>query len=647
MSSIINRALLIEQIKRFWAIPAFSTVAYMLLVYMPMRGNDDWWTMRQLIDIVTMGPNFHLFIVVLTPVLAAFCTFGMFFNKKTATAFYSMPLSKNQLFATNVLAGIVLSLIPVLVFCLLLLLPISVHTGPAQDFHLTTWSWNPQNTMPISVLPGGVTPGAPVNTFPVIFSLFMQMSLVTVFYFAVAWLAFSLAGHGFVALCLVVVLPFVPMGLMMSAEGIGNLFVFGFNGLFQSSQFSNFLAYHNPAAWGILIRPGVLSRVEAIYIPALIYIVIATALFACAWLVSHKRKPERTGNSVIFNPVRHVLVFLFSFASMLIMAIIFLGTSNNIANMYIGAVIGFVVGYVAAQMIAEKSFLVLGKMKCLPIFGGVAVGVYLAVILVTQFGLSFFVNRLPSRDEVYAVYVTGHHLFGGNVTDGEWRSISFTDPDVIEATLAAHQKILDGRGELHQIPDRIGYRARTYAISQHDGTIRTRENLFFRYILNDGTVVSRQYSITGDFIQNAGLTEFLMSEAVVLAPFIALRDPSAISQIEIRFHHRGDFGNWSDIVHATTITNAAEINIAMELISQVAMENVDETRRDMFVRSFETPVVTTSIWFNQTSRMRYDGGWSNLPWWSAPRIDGDAAIRLHELLIEHGLGEQEGLDELF
>ncbi|MCL2200177.1 MAG: hypothetical protein FWB80_14795 [Defluviitaleaceae bacterium] len=672
MSKIINRALLIEQIKRFWAIPALSALIYILAIYMPMRTEiSDWWTMRRFIDIVIMGNALQLFNMVLTPVVAAFCTFGMFFNKKAATAFYSMPLSKNQLFATNALAGIILSVIPVLVFSLVLLLPIHVQDVAGNVNHLLYavgtfrgaggGSWSQTAAVPLTALPGGFVEGARANAFPVIFSLFMQMSLASIFYFAVAWLAFSMAGHGFVALCLVAVLPFVPTLAITFVQAVLQLFVYGFAGGFTTGifVFDEFLAYHNPAVWSVFIRHGTLSRMEGIYIPALIYIVIAVALFAAAWFVSRARKTERTGNSVIFNPVKHVLVFVFSFIGMIIMGAIFYDTSMSIANMYVGFVVGFALAYIVAQMIAEKSFMVLGKMRYLPIFGGTAAGIYVVILIVTQFGLGFYVNRIPARDEVYAVFVTNWFV-GSGITEEEWRRISVTDPHVIEATRTAHQKMLDGRRDLHEIPNIR--RGLTYTSPQLDGTIRTRENLIFRYILNDGRVIQRQYTVTGDFIESAGLTEFLTSELVVLAPYVFFRIPEEIDHIVLSFSlpefnpELGQYvwsrGDWERII----ITNRAEINLALALIKQITMENAVEVRQSSpSIAEWEHRewLANDLMWMSPTMqptlhmslpnipRVEESGRWSRLPWWNTPHLQGEAITRLLELIDEHGLGERE------
>jgi hypothetical protein len=290
---MINKALFTEQIRRFWAIPAFATLLYLLTVYAPLiGGTDDWWSMQQLVSIVTMGNSTMLLIMVATPVITAFCMFGCFFNKRAATVFYSLPISKNQLFVTNACAGIVLSFIPVALFCLVLLLPLGFHASIDDAVYLRAVAgrWPVMGItfhshVPIGALPGGIVDGAVINSLPVIASLFMRMVIATVFYFGVAWLAFSLAGHGLIALLVVGVMPFVPFVLVSFSDFLGIMFIFGYQSTIFRHFLEPFLAFHNPAAWGLLIRPGELNHTQAVIIPTLVYIVIGAAIYAGAFAI--------------------------------------------------------------------------------------------------------------------------------------------------------------------------------------------------------------------------------------------------------------------------------------------------------------------------------------------------------------------------
>ncbi|MCL1844206.1 MAG: hypothetical protein FWF79_10380 [Defluviitaleaceae bacterium] len=651
MSKFINKALLAEQLKRFWAISALAILCY-VLVYLPLMGDrDSWQLIRHLVDIVSMGHFGMLFIMVLTPVAAAFCTIGGgFFNRKASTAFYALPLNKRQLFITNALAGIILSLVPVLVFCLIMLLPVDIQDG-AYGSRSIPGEWpavasSLQEHVPSVILPGGATEGAAINSFSVIGGLFLRMSVTAVFYFAVAWLAFSLAGHGFVALLIVAAMPFSIFGLLSLIEIIGPLFVFGFNSVLDTDRFTMFFVYHNPAAWGMLLRAGgELTRTQAVILPYISYIAVSAALFAGAYFISRIRKPERTGNSVMFAPVKNVLVFIFALCAMMIMGLIFYATSESVSMLYIGFIVGFVIGYVIAQMIAEKTFHVLGKIKQLPIFAGIATGLYIAVLLVTQFGFGFYVNRIPAADEIYGVFV-GDRWMVSNMDEDARRHAFITDPDAIRDMQEAHQLILDNISYLREVP-----RLQRGTVRREDNFtwVTWRESRTFFYLLNNGRMVARHYYLPFDFIESSGIYNFLDSEAFVLSRYLPLAMPDMIMSIDLHFQTPHFFtwgglaneGHWGfDSRRAVTITNREDIDAVMEIAARAAVANAREERQNpqwwhVPADSPPPPSVNMNIqWDRERMNERIPSGiWS----WRTPHIRGEYVQMLETLLNERGI----------
>ncbi|MCL1845157.1 MAG: hypothetical protein FWF77_04570 [Defluviitaleaceae bacterium] len=683
---MINKALLVEQLKRFWAIPAIAALLFVLVVYIPALMPNQWAALRNVVDIISFGNLYMLLIMVATPVAAAFCVFGSFFNKRAATAFYAMPLSKNQIFATNAAAGLILSVLPVLFFCVVLLLPMAFHQNIRDEFaaweaavsiaesgfgHMQAerlYQFVPQYHLPRSILPAWHE-YAPINSLPVIAGLFLRMLLATVFYFGVAWLAFSLAGHGFSAVVIVGVLPFLPTAARFLGEMAGLMYVFGFPSLNPDMTIMMFLAYHNPAAWGLIIRHNFLPYGHAVIIPALIYIVLGAAIYAGAFFVSRARRPERTGMPVMFAPVKNVLIFLMSFLGMILLGSLFLTIDNSAVMMYVGFVAGFAIGYVGAQMIAEKSFHIGGKLRFFPRFAGVAAGIFVAMLLITQFGVGFYINRVPHEDEIAGVFVTNGWWLGG-IPDDEWARIAVSDPDFIAATREAHETILAARSELHNPPF---FGAATYVRELADGTFETRENLTIQYFLHNGRTVQRQYSITGDFINDAGLEAFLTRREVVLAPYTAFRMPEHIRGIALHFNtpivelgadgHVLVFESGRNFVQ---ITDPDEIAVLLEIIADGGVETATQMRRQRVrVRDVSHDERMLREWLAENPagweweavratdaiadliappslRINFDINWFDAPMairtqgFHAPFVQGDAVLRIWEQVAEWG-----------
>ncbi|MCL2357356.1 MAG: hypothetical protein FWC70_09420 [Defluviitaleaceae bacterium] len=591
---MVNKALFIEQLKRFWAIPAIAAVLYVIVYVMAANGNT-WSALRNFVDIITMGNTYIQAILVLTPVATAFCVFSSFFHRRSVTAFYSMPLSRNQIFATNAAAGIVLSVLPIIFFCAVMLLPLAFQQNIRADMQIQSeqaqwaiyefpaYQFSPQWHMTENLFLRGVTDGANMNTLPVIGGLFLRMLITSVFYFGVAWLAISLAGHGFTAILLVGALPFLPAVVVGLADLTGTFYIFGyrFSGSPIPSSSSPFLAYHNPAAWAWLIRPDILSHTQAIIIPSIIYIVLGAAIFAGAFFISRARKPERTGNPIMFAPVKNVLVFLLAFAVMIFTGVVFLRTSYSTAMLYIGFAVGFAIGYVVAQMIAEKSFHIVDKLRYFPPFAGAAVAVYVVMLIVTQFGAGFFINRIPHPDEIYGVHVSAGGRWMSGISHEGWLRMINSDPEFIAETRAVHQTILDGRRELHSAPFmHVGH---NYVTVFDDGRVRSRESLFITYLLHDGSKVVREYSLPGDFIARAELEPFLTRSEVILAMYSAFKIPEIIESITIIFDTPTgirDDGWFDSTFESAFVDDPAQIAILLEAIADGVVETEIAHRAD-------------------------------------------------------------------
>lgn len=665
---MLNKTLLTEQLKRFWAIAVLPAAVYLVAVYAPMVSNrDDWWAMRQMVDIITFGNFAMMLTMVITPVAAAFCVFSGFFNKAATTALYALPLNKTQLFATNALAGIILSLIPVVIFCAVLLFPLEFHENIDSVFHLRahgtigttlggTITFSPQGNIPEALLPGGPIEGAVLNTVPVIGGLFLRMALTTLFYFAVAYLAFSLAGHGIIALLVAGAIPFVPAALMLLVHLIGLAYVFGFSAATMQNIFTRFFVYHQPAMWSQLIRPDIYTRMQAVIIPYISYSVLTVAMLVGAYFVFRARKPERVGNSILFNPVKNVLIFLVSLAAMLALGVVFYAAGGeSVFMLHVGFIIGFALGFVVAQMIAEKSLNILEKFRVLPRFIGVVAALYVSVLLFTQFGMGFYVNRVP--EEVSGVSVSVSWFEDG---------IPHTDPEFIAATRAAHQIILDNIDEVREVP----LINRSEWERSGGWGLPIRENIFIQYVLENGRNVIRQYTLPVEFVEEMGLTEFLTRREVVLASYSAFQAPQYLTEITLQFsflEYDAERDRW-ETAHRedVTIEERGQMYIILELIAQGAVEGAKlqrETRREMRLNphyfeapptpvspaEFPVPVRThphISISFHvdrQLDQEVFSGGmvtWvTNHRFWRVPPIWGESVTRIYEQLYEWGLVE--------
>ena len=596
MPGYINGALLKEQLKRFWAVPALSVLGYMLMMYLPLFSATS--TFRTLREVFQFGVAFgYIPLIAVTPLVAAFCVYGGFFKTAAVAQMYSYPMSKSKLFITNALVGAILSVLPVFVFCVFAFSLNNVSIIAIADF------------------------------------LFIA-TITSVFNFAIVSLAFSVAGHGFIAVLLAAVLPFVPTALMFGGSAVIRMYIFGYYQP-QNGFIGAFFLYHTPTFWITFLIDFPRDRLLSMYFPGMIYCALTVAMFIGAYFVFRARKPERTGDSIMFTSVKNVLVFGVALVAGIIFGVIWwLFSNGNLVIVHIGLLVGFAIGYVIAQMIAEKTFLVFEKIRFFPHFAGTAAALYVLMIVITQFGLVFFVNRIPPENQIYGVFAS--HSLPPTITGAEWRRISNSCPQAIAAVREAHGVIIGERSYLHRIPNVDP--TNRYAFERR-GRIYTRENLFITYVLHNGHIVTRQYSLPGTFIARTGMSEFLNSSPVVLAQFPAFTNPDLVTGVRLRFTVRTEESTNNERYEATVL-NRAQIQEVMRIIEQSAVENAIEARENPLTRSFSSwsgdggvgSVSVASISFTHREPRVWRLG-------SAPNIRGEGMVHLFKLMEEWGLLE--------
>ena len=348
MKSLILPALLREQFKRFWAISALTMLFYLLFVFLPIYSDSGHSQVRSVISLLN-GESMALIAVFLSPFLAVIPLFSYLFSSNSTTFFHALPASKNQLLFTNMLAGLVLILVPLLILSILLLIPI--HTPMAAD--LPEWARMPSI--------GGQTlaEGELINTFSRVAQFFLHTAIIKISIFTLFVLAANLAGTLAIAVLLCVFVPFLPILIHFIID------------YFLFDHFSFPRIYR-------AVLDDIMDIIFGFHI--LRTLLVLPAIYYCY----HRRKLERTGDAIVFYPVKNFLVFLFSIYGMVLMGISFHHLLGSDA-VYIGFVLGFLLTFIVLQMIMEKTFQIRHKLKSLPIFTGIAAAGYLGLLIIYLF----------------------------------------------------------------------------------------------------------------------------------------------------------------------------------------------------------------------------------------------------------------------
>ena len=596
MKSLINTALLQEQIKRFWVIAVVPMLIYLLSIVVPLHNAGQntigHHQSRFMLNILTMGHPVIVVAMVLVPFCVAMALYPYNFNSTATSAFYTFPVTKRQIFWTNFATGVILMLLPLLILSSILLVPIYFDSG----YRFSSWR---SLHLPVTLFPNDLPEGAVMNTFGQMAGFFARATIGFMFYYGVFLIAVSVAGNRVVAVLLCGALPFIPVAVHGLFWGIGAVYVFGTSGVDSGRQIVETLLLTNPVTWMVVIggqmrrflglffiRGGGQSGLMLYYI---FYSVSTAVFFAIAYVCSCKRKLERTGDSVVFTSLKNTLVFILSMAGMVMMGIFGIHLLESRFGMYLGGVIGFVLFYFTAQMIAEKSFNVVGqKAKSLIYFGGTIVGIYLVMFIVTTFGMGFYVNRVPARVEIEGVVL--QHWYR--------RALPITEPEIIDRTIEIHNAILNNRR----------YLRRTFWQNMQRDT--QHSTLHIAYRLTDGRYIHRMYTVSWSFRERYGVDDLLMQPPVLLANYPGLQRPEIIESININFEtHDGDV--WSH--HSKVVINQQLIPSLIEAIKEDYLAQFARRSSDI-VLNVDVHEKIQWFGFSITTREqgRYDSWWISL-----------------------------------
>jgi len=472
---MINTALLREQLTRFWPVALLTTLGYLLFVFLPIYihagGHNAQESARVMIEVLSMRNSFMMIATVLVPFSTVMILFSYLFDERATIGFYGFSDNKNQLFWTNVSAGLILTLAPLLLISILMLIgvryPGGLELSPA-------------------LYPRGLPVGNLVNPFPVVMFFFLRLIASYLFYFSIFLLAAVLSGSGLAAVLLSIFLPLLPMFLYRLGLLIASVYVVGLDTA-NTLSVEIVLGYTSPVMWYWNF-----GRVnQGLYF--LVYIMIAVMLIMVSNIFFRKRKLELIGNPVVFESCRVVLVFLMSMAGMIAMGRFLITLSTSRWVMYFGFVLGFGITFCIAQMIFARNFDIRNKLRSIVSSAIVAGLLYAIIMLIMVFGTRCDTHYIPAQHTIAGVYLSNESPW----VEGE---VFTTNPDTIARTVTLHGQIVD---------DLIVYLYGVLWQSMSGGNRQFVEqggqHLYLAYQLHNGDVVFRRYALSGHFIDMWGV----------------------------------------------------------------------------------------------------------------------------------------------
>lgn len=418
----VSIPLIKEDFRRFWVIPVLSFLVYFFsFTFQVLMSYSHLNDMQSYIVNALLNYNMPImFAHGIFPVIAAVIVFRYLQSSSSVTVMHAMPFTRNKLFNSHMLAGLFLTLIPLLLNGLILL----AISKPIVNIYSQ----------------------ASVFERPEILMWLGQSVVIICFVYAISVFAGIVTGNALMHLAMAGMFNFVVPGMCMLLAVYFQQFIFGFS---ISDSFYEVCANMTP--YLSVINSGAMDN----YVRTMIYIAVALVLLAVSSFLYGKRKLEKSGDSLVFNFMQPLICYIITFSGMSLVGFYFSSFWNKGQNIiYFGFAAGILIFFIIGQMMVKKTPRIF-NFKSLRDFCIFAVLACLLLITIT-FDITGYEKRIPPVDGVTSVNISTS-LFGEEINyyvgnaDEPW---NLKDPKNIEAVARFHKSIVDNKDQLFRVNER-------------------------------------------------------------------------------------------------------------------------------------------------------------------------------------------------
>lgn len=416
-----------ENFRRFWALPALSFLIYFLSGIFPiLMSYRNINSMSYLInDILENRYFFYMALSLIIPVVAAVVVFKYMQQSASVTYMHSLPLSRARLFNSNLVSGLLMSLLPMLLTGLIMLII-------AKPAYYLSW-----------IEDGSLAENA-VNLFTrsAICSWMWQGFIMILFVYAISVFAGMITGNSVIHLLasffFLFLLPLMYLVLNIYFEQ----YLFGYYGL-DSDLMMKLSAWMHA-----LLGEGYTATLAAVYIAVSLLLIAVSAIFY------QKRKMEKAGDAITVRFMIPVINYIIAFLGMTLMGFFFsaLASEDFGPYFYAGLAAGTLIFFIIGRMLVLKTPRIFNKNSLISfgIYCLIAV-IFIAALLLDITGYEKYIPKKPKQAYVSAFEFTGGSRFeasANSIFADDDNGFIFTEPDNIQAVTAFHKSIIDDANEL-------------------------------------------------------------------------------------------------------------------------------------------------------------------------------------------------------
>ncbi len=392
-TSFFNKTVFFKTVKRFWPLWLGYLVLWVLALPLDMHETLRWRYSLNEMDvqefILSATTSSSAILAFLIAPLAAMAVFNFLYNDRSCGAFASLPVKREGLFISAMLAG----LIPLLLTHVLV-------------FGATVWA---------SSALGYVQWGASLTWLGI-------TTLCLIFFYGFAVLCAMLTGHTLIVPAVYVVLSFTAVVVQSLLFALFDMFLYGYSSsdilltwLSPLVQMMRDIGYspdvvHTVAGKGY----DIVSYCFEGWWTVGIYAMVGVALLALSLLLFRKRRMESAGDVVAVRKLRPVFKYCLSFGCALVFGSMIHGMFHNYRDdtlfglpVYLGlgltALASGSVGYFGAEMLMKKSF----RVPKSAIKGyGVFVLVLVLCVCALEFDFMGYETHVPKLNNISSVHVS-------------------------------------------------------------------------------------------------------------------------------------------------------------------------------------------------------------------------------------------------
>jgi ABC-2 type transport system permease protein len=305
-------------------------------------------------------------LMMVIPVLLSIFLFRYLHVKQHADMIHSLPIKRKKLFIQFSAAGLIMLLIPVLITAVvMIMITLTNDLGPNfQVADIINWA--------------------------------MLTFLMTLLFYTSGITVAMMTGLSVVQAVMTYLLLLFPSGIyVLSVLNLKN-FLYGFpQDYFMAVQTENF----SP-----VIKAGLFNEVQLSSWEVVIYLVIIIGLWLLALFLYKMRRIESVSQALVFPVLQPIFKFGLITSVMLLSGGYFSEMQNTLSWTLFGYAIGFVIGYILSEMVLQKTWRIVLKVKEVAVFA-----LFIAIIAVFfQFGFRNYVTYIPDSNEIDKVYFNDH-----------------------------------------------------------------------------------------------------------------------------------------------------------------------------------------------------------------------------------------------